>query len=241
MECFDIQKLLCDGSLKWIDLSHELCENCPTWEGDCGFSLKEHLIDCENGSFSIQELWMRNGTGTHMDAPAHMISHGATISELPLPQLIAPLFVIDVSKEANENYTVPLEKITQFEQEHHNDWKDSFVIFYTGWSQLWHDKEKYRNNLKFPSVNPQVAEYLVNSGIVGIGIDTLSPDRLDSNFGVHKCVLDRGKYLIENITQAEQLPSTSAIIFAFPLKILKGTEAPLRLIAAVPQRRFPKI
>jgi len=74
---------------------------------------------------------------------------------------------------------------------------------------------------------------LLERSIAGIGIDTLSCDRGDQGFPVHRVILGAGKYLVENIANAKELPPTGGRILVLPLKLKHGTEAPVRLVAFV--------
>lgn len=58
---------------------------------------------------------MNEGMGTHIDAPAHCIAEGRTITDLDVNELIAPCVVIDISKQARETYVVSLLDVTNFE------------------------------------------------------------------------------------------------------------------------------
>lgn len=112
------------------------------------------------------------------------------------------------------------------------------MLFFTGWSRFWSDKQKYRNpdadNLPiFPSLDPKVANYLLEKDIIGIGIDTLSPDRGDSEFLVHSLLLGARKIIIENIANLDAVSACGAYIGVFPLKIKNATESPVRMVAWV--------
>jgi kynurenine formamidase len=48
---------------------------------------------------------------------------------------------------------------------------------------------------------------------------------------VHQAILGSGKYLVENIANARELPPIGAKILVLPLKIREGAEAPVRLVA----------
>lgn len=72
---------------------------------------------------------------------------------------------------------------------------------------------------------------------MGLGIDTLSPDRPGAGYPVHQLFLGAGKYLIENVANAVKLPAVGSYILALPLKLLQGTEAPLRLVALINKER----
>jgi kynurenine formamidase len=110
---------------------------------------------------------------------------------------------------------------------------DSVGFFYDclyGWDSVLNVPEKYRNNHVFPSISKEAASLLLERQIVGVGIDTLSPDRPEDGFPVHHLILEADKYIIENIANASKLPPVGAYTFALPLKIQGGTEAPLRLV-----------
>lgn len=228
-----LTKILSPKIFEWIDLTHEISENIPTWSGDCGFKhanilkYEDCTTDCK---FLVQRVDMLAGVGTHIDAPAHCFPQGKTVRDLPLETLISPCVVVDVSQEAYEDYCIDIDVINNFEKQHGKIWENTFVIFYTGWDRFWNQPGKYRNNYKFPSVSKEVAEYLVSQNIAGVGIDTLSPDRPESGYPVHQIILGAGKYIVENIANASMLPITGSHIFVMPIQISKGTEAPISLL-----------
>lgn len=221
---------------KLIDLTHALTPEIPQWNMGCGFrsDIVLDYADCKiKTKFRLHKLILSAGIGTHMDAPAHCIPGANTIDAIPLNELFVPCRMIDVSSKADENYQISVDDVNQFEKIHGHIEAGSFIIFRTGWEKHWHHPEKYRNNLIFPSVSGDVAKYLLSKQIVGIGTDTLSPDRSDSDFPVHQLLLEAGKYIIENVANAGQLPPKGANIIALPIKIKEGTEAPIRLIAVI--------
>lgn len=223
-----------------IDLTHPLNSQMPTWGGSCGF---QHSIKCDHDEctttpkFRTFTVEMKAGVGTHMDAPIHCFSDGISIAEIPLKELVAPLFVLDVSAKADFKYQISAQDILDFEEVHGIIPSHSLVVGYTGWSRYWNTPEKYRNadelgQLHFPSMSKDAAQLLLKRGIAGIGVDTLSPDiGMDGLYPVHEIFLGSGKYIIENIANAHLLPPKGALAIAAPLKIENGTEAPIRLIA----------
>ncbi|HRE32232.1 MAG TPA: cyclase family protein, partial [Candidatus Berkiella sp.] len=217
-----------------IDLTHSLNSSIPTWSGHCGFShqsILEHNPSLPY-SFRTRSIQMEEGIGTHLDAPLHLIVDGRDVASLKLEELIAPAVIIDVSDESHEHYRVQPETILLFEKQHGKIMPDSLVIIYTGWSQYWLTPSQYHNNHRFPSVSAATAELLVNERqIIGLGIDTLSPDcPVNDEYPVHKIVLSANKYIIENVANANLLPATGSYVFALPVKIARGSEAPIRLI-----------
>lgn len=220
-----------------IDLTHTLDESIPTWVGDCGFKIKTTLdyTECENQvKFRTQDLMLHAGIGTHMDAPAHCIPGGATIDTLSLQQLIAPCIIIDISDRAHERYSLSTEDIHRFEKMHCPITAGDMVMVRTGWEKFWHQPQQYHNQHLFPSVSAEAAQLLLNRGVVGLGIDTLSPDRMEDDFVVHQLFLSAGCIIIENVANLAHLPPQGSLILGLPIKIKGGTEAPIRLIGLIP-------
>lgn len=221
-----------------IDLTHSISSDIPHWNTDCGFQSQIILDydDCpDTVKFRVQKMTMYSGIGTHIDAPIHCIQHGKSVSDIPLENLIAPCVVINVSNKTNENYSVIHDDITHFENQHGLIASGTFAIIQTEWGKYWDTPNKYRNNLVFPSLSKDAGQLLLDRQVVGIGIDTLSPDRAEEGFPIHQLMLGAGKYIIENVANAHLLPPTGAYVIALPIKIQGGTEAPVRLIGIIDQ------
>lgn len=224
---------------RFVDLTHALTSQAPSWGGRCGF---EHVIahDYEPSTsavkFRTHKITMQAGMGTHIDAPLHCFADGLSTAELPLESLIVPSVVIDISAKAHESYTLSREDVAAFEAKHGEIAPGCLAIVYTGWDQFWLTPQ-YRNELTFPSISADAAALLLKKGIVGLGIDTLSPDSPESGFPVHKLVLGAGKYIIENVANAAKIPATGAYILALPIKLQDSTEAPIRLVGIVANNR----
>jgi kynurenine formamidase len=221
---------------KIIDLTHTLDETIPSWSGSCGFQaeIKLDYADCpDEVKFRVQQIKMHAGVGTHIDAPAHCVQDDLTVDQLSLSNLIASTVVIDVSNLSHGRYSVTVKDIEGFEKSYGTIQPNSFVIIKTGWEQFWNEPQKYRNNHFFPSVSKAAAEFLLKRQIVGVGIDTLSPDRPEDGYPVHALLLGAGKYIIENVANLTELPPVGCFTLALPIKIKGATEAPIRLIGLI--------
>ena len=218
--------------LTLIDLTHTLNSAIPSWNGSCGFqhTIRDDYDPSALYKFRTYDIHMQAGMGTHIDAPAHCIPGGRCINDLDLHELIAPCLVINVSNQMHERYSLSVGDIESFETQYGIIPPKCFVIVYTGWEQYWTTPKKYRNNHIFPSVSKEAAHLLLDRHIVGLGIDTLSPDRPEDNFPVHQLILNADKYIVENVANALKLPVVGAYTLACPLKIQGGTESPLRLV-----------
>jgi kynurenine formamidase len=225
-------------SFKMYDLTHALAGGMPTWTGDCGFvhSLVGDLgssSDASGPQIFVHRIAMDAGIGTHMDAPAHFFRGGKSIVDLKLEELITFSVVINVSDQMGENFILGVEHIRNWERRFNEIASNSLIIICTGWGKYFGLGDRYRNNLQFPSIGEDAADYLLSKNPNGIGIDTLSPDLPDTEYPVHRLFLGAGKYILENVANAHLLPAVGAYIIALPLKIADGTEAPVRLIGLV--------
>lgn len=229
-----LQKIFNLNDFQFIDMTHTLSADVPHWGLDVGFKYNarniQNVESASNVKFRVQRLEMSSGIGTHMDAPAHCYENATAIADIPLSSLITACKVIDVAHKAHDTYSVSEEDILAFEMIYGAIPSNNFVIIYTGWDKRWTQPEKYRNEKIFPHLSIEAARLLLERNIVGLGIDTLSPDAFGSDFPVHRLMLGAGKYIIENVANADQLHPTESFVFALPIKIQDGTEAPMRLI-----------
>lgn len=225
------------SQFKLIDLTHPLSSTMPSWNGSCGFSLE--IKKDYDKLFRVQQIKMHAGIGTHMDAPSHRFAGGLSIDEIPLEQLITPICLIDVSRVAGADYEVSVEDVKEYEKRHGLIPQNALVVAYTGWSRFWTNTAAYRNvdtdgNMHFPAFSAESAELLLKRDIAGIAIDTLSPDCSDADFKVHKLILGKGKYIIENLANGSQILPRGSYAISLPLRAHGATEAPVRIICLIP-------
>lgn len=217
-----------------FDLTYDLEEDIPTWGGSCGFSYVNKKDHAEHG-LRAQSIRMHGGIGTHIDAPLHFVPDGQDVSSIPIQDLMAPTYIIDVRPKVHPDYQITVDDVKAFEKHHGPISQGGFVIGQTGWGQYW-KTDKFRNAdsegvMHFPTFSSEAAEYLMEKRVLGIGIDTLSPDPDGSDFPVHKIILVEGKYIVENLKLPNNLPSVGLQVMIFPLKGKGLAEAPVRCIA----------
>jgi kynurenine formamidase len=221
---------------RFIDLTHPLDEKAPTWNGSCGFR-HEVKMDYDQG-LRVLSYKCHAGIGTHLDAPSHFIPGGKNIADIPIETLIVPCCVSDLSSRCSEDLVVQESDIILFEKTYGALPKGCLFFVYTGWSQYWGVSERYRNVdnnglMHFPTYSSQAAQYLLRKEVVGIGIDTFSPDSQGSQFPVHHAILGAGKYIVENVANLDQMPPIGGYVINLPLNICLGTESPVRIIGIV--------
>ena len=68
--------------MKPVDLSYPLETGMPVWPGDPAVSL-ETVCTAETDGCRITRLTLGSHTGTHLDAPCHVLPGGSSLDELP--------------------------------------------------------------------------------------------------------------------------------------------------------------
>ena len=81
--------------IKIIDLTHDIKENMPVFPGTEQPFLKQANTIKKDG-FKETLITMVSHTGTHIDAPAHMLLKGLHLDELPIEHFIGKALKIDI-------------------------------------------------------------------------------------------------------------------------------------------------
>ena len=235
---------------RMVDLSHSFNVQTIYWPTSTErFTLKQNAFGPTPGGwfYAANSLSTPEHGGTHLDAPIHFAANRQFADQIPLERLIAPAVVIDVSAAAarDRDYRLTSADVQRFEREHGRIPAGSIVLLRTGWSKRWPDKKTYlgddtpgdASHLHFPSFGAEAATMLVTERRVGaLGADVASIDYgPSSDFVVHRIALDANVPGFENLTNLDQLPATGAVVIALPMKIERGSGAPLRAVALVPR------
>ncbi len=158
-------------------------------------------------------LSLDNHTGTHLDAPLHMISGGATIDTIPLEQLIGIARVLDL--------THIQESIGRADLEPFALQKDEWILMKTKNSL----SEQF--DFEFVYLNESGAQYVKEIGIKGIGTDGLGIERAQPSYVTHKTLLSHHIYIVEGLRLKEVQPGNYFLVVA-PLKLMGIDAAPAR-------------
>jgi len=80
--------------IKIIDITRELNESVIVYEGDPQVMI-ERFYTVEGNGFAVTKLSMGSHSGTHIDAPSHVVEGGKDVSDLPLSALMGECVVVD--------------------------------------------------------------------------------------------------------------------------------------------------
>ena len=211
--------------MQLIDLTHTVSPNMPSYPGTEPPIFKTGCSIDEIG-FLEKKITLYSHTGTHMDAPAHLIKGSKSLDELPIDHFYGNAFLLDFANIKNQRIEIK-------ELEPHRDIikQVEFLLIHTGWSRYW-GTEKYFSNYLIFSI--EAAEWLNGFGLKGVGLDTISADEADTqDYLVHKAFLRNNTVIIENLTNLEKLPCNKFNFSCFPLKFEDADGSPVRAVAFI--------
>jgi len=210
--------------LEFVDLSHFIHSNMPVFPGTPEARV-EILADIADDGFREKILALTSHTGTHLDAPAHVLESGKTLDDYPVSAFFGSAVTIDLSRLNNPE--IPAQVIP----ERFNETSVDFVLFYTGWAEKWGSEEYFQSA---PYFNEELAQRLSVLGLKGVGIDAPSVDALDSeSLPVHRILLRNDLVILENLCCLEKTSGKGYHLAVFPLKIQRADGAPVRAVAII--------
>lgn len=209
--------------VKVTDLTHLIDSDMPVFPGT-EHPIFERANTLDKDGFREAKITMYSHTGTHVDAPAHMLSDGRFLDNLEIEHFIGNATILDYSEEKIK--LINLDRLKPYEEKIKNV---EFVIIKTGWSKYWGDSKYYEG---FPSLSEESAKWLSGFDLKGIGIDAISIDDIKSStFAVHKILLQKEIIIIENLSNLDSISEKYFILSIMPLKNKDSDGSPVRAIA----------
>jgi arylformamidase len=202
------------------DISVPIRNRMHVWPTDPDVRLQTTRHSSGDGSHEVAVTAIRFGshTGTHVDAPSHMIGDAATLSEIPLESLVGPARVVEI----------PAAKSISRESLQALDWRNvQRVLFRTVNSGHWSLPAFHRD---FVYLEPDAARLLVERGVRLVGIDYLSIDAFTSvDHATHFVLLSESVVVLEGLDLSD-VPAGDYQLVALPLKLDGADGAPVRAI-----------
>jgi kynurenine formamidase len=209
-----------------IDLSHTLQNGMPVFPGDAPPEFQKSMTH-ENDGAQVIRMDIATHHGTHLDCPLHFVAGGESTESSGIEHFFGNAYLADCSGfKAGE--IMPASHFESLDVYWNNI---KWIVIYTGWYKHWGNKKYFDH---FPVLSKNAAEFLVEKGIQGIGLDVISIDAIDSvEYPVHKITLGNGLFIIENLTNLNSIPQQYFRLAAFPLKIQDGDGSPVRAVAVL--------
>jgi kynurenine formamidase len=221
------------------DLTHTYGPDFPTYFGAPGISTEQNFNFADNG-FNLMTLTVNEHTGTHIDAPLHFSADGASVDEIPVGDLVAPLCVVDIAARAAEDADAQLtpDDLRAWIATHGPIPEGACVALHSGWAaKVGSDAFRGFDGEKqhYPGFHVEAAQMLIEeTGARSIASDTLSLDHGPSaDFATHYAWLPTGRFGIENLAGLDRVPASGATIVIGAPKHRGGTGGPARIFALV--------
>jgi arylformamidase len=209
--------------MKITDLTHIIDSDMPVFPGTKP-PIFERANTLEKDGFREAKITMYSHTGTHIDAPAHMLGNGPYLDNFNIDHFIGNATILGFSNEKIE--LIDVDRLKVYEKKIN---KVEFIIIKTGWSKFWGKKTYYED---FPSLSEASSEWLSEFHLKGIGIDAISIDDIKSTtFAVHKILMPKDIIIIENLTNLDSISNEYFILSIMPLKNKDADGSPVRAIA----------
>ena len=242
------------GSVEVIDLSAPLQGSTPTLQLPPQFG--------QTAAFELEEIsryddrgpaWYWNNfrtgehTGTHFDAPVHWVTgkDKADVASVPPSALVAPAAVLDCTAQvaADPDFLLTVEHVRAWTDEHGPLPAGGWLLVRTGWDVRSASQDDYlnadENGPHTPGLSPDCARWLAEeSPVIGLGVETVGTDAgaaagFEPMFPCHTLMHGAGKYGLTQLQNLARLPAQGTVLITAPLKIVRGSGSPARVLALV--------
>jgi arylformamidase len=231
--------------MRIVDLSMtvEECDSAPFAKEESYFKLKP-IVRWEERGFVSNMVEMTVHAGTHIDSPHHFFRDRPGIAELPVEAMIGEAIVLDLTFKGTPRSAITPEDLDRAERalaEQGISIPPGAMLFLrTDWPK-GHNTMDPRWWDESPYLTRAAAEWLVARRPSVLGFDFAQEEKgtdyeraeeiLTSGMRVHRTLLPRITFQIENLINLDQIPSRVRVI-ALPAK-WKTESAPARVIALV--------
>ena len=227
--------------MEHVDLSHPLEPGPPAYPGDPPVEIEPHAAYDADG-YRVARLSVGSHSGTHVDAPAHLLADGPTLDDYPVDT-----FAFDTLRVSIPDPD-PRERITRSAVLDFLDDTDlrnvesalqdvDLLAVHTGWDDHWGTDEYLDHPYLAPDLARWLADHECHVGVDAISVDPTPtqravPDEPDG-FPAHRTLLGADRVIVENLTGLSAVPERFSLL-AFSLSIPDADGAPVRAVAQVP-------
>jgi len=216
-------------SMRFVDVSHSVEHGMLTYPGLPGPLISDFLSRdvsrasySEGTEFQIGKIEMIANAGTYVDSPFYRFAEGKDLAELPLTSL-AYLDCVVVRPMPGASRAIGA-----------GDFADcgvngKAVLVATGWDRHWRTPQYFHGH---PFLTKDAADFLVNSGAVLVGIDSLNIDDTgDGAQPVHTTLLGADVPIVEHLCRLDRIPEGPSRFTAVPVKVGGFGSFPVRAFA----------
>jgi arylformamidase len=206
----------------WIDVTTPLdMATTPVYPGDTRLKFEFVRSFTAGDKVTLSSYLMTAHAGTHVDAPLHFVSKGASIDQTPLKTLMGQARVIDCTPDALAIDVAELGK---------HDWHGAKrLLFRTRNSRnSWMVDPNFHQD--FTYIAPDAAQLMADSGVELIGIDYLSAEKFGATEArTHQILLGRSIPIIEGL-DLRSIRAGEYDLIVLPLRVVGHEAAPARAL-----------
>jgi kynurenine formamidase len=222
-----------------VDLTQPLGPETVLWPGSAAFAVERESDYDADGAYA-RTLRLPEHSGTHLDAPAHFVRGAVTVEQIPVASLVRPAVVIDARglSGGDPRFVLRASDVEADEERHGRIETGAAVLVCFGWDAHVADAARYvgaADELAFPGLAEDAARLLVDRGVAGVGVDTISVDAGDAgDHPAHHVLLGAGAWQLEGLVALHRLPPRGAWLVAAALPVVDGSGSPARAFAVLP-------
>ena len=243
--------------LKLYELGHRWGYNSPTWPGYEDIKIERMTYHAKHGVMTQRIVTIMH-TGTHLNAPIHLVPGGAGVGELPMDLFFGTGVVVGIPKGEWELITVDDLKAAKPAIR-----RRDIVIINTGWHKKYADSQEYFGH--GPGLSGEAAAWLAARKVKLVGVDTAAVDhpmatsigphrngpqisyvlpRYREKFGrdaiddfpewnpAHRALLEKGIPTVENVGgDVDVVTGKRCTFHAYPWEWVEGDACVIRLVA----------
>lgn len=225
-----------------VDLSHVLSPAIATFDEEKPVRepVTPALTEGEVG-FRFNRWTFLEHTGTHLDAPGHVVGGGRLVPDIAPEELVVPAVVLDVRERAAQepDTVLTVDDVLDHERTHGPVPEGAAVLMLSGWSAKWEHGDAAVRNMDaegtwhFPGLGAQACAFLVEKrGVAGFGVDTLSTDPgMSTDFPAHEVIGRADRWGLECLTGLERVPARGATLVVGVMPGEDASGAPSRVLA----------
>lgn len=176
--------------MRVIDLTHPITNEIPVYFPWHPPTALEQTATYRDNRCEVRRLSIGTHTGTHIDAPSHVLEGHPTLDQYDPGLWYVNAQVLDFTPRESKK------EITKEEMKKKFMKKGAGVLVKTGWDVRFGKKDYYTT---YPAISNEAAEFLVEMEVPVLAADT--PFTLD----VHYILLKHGIPLITNVNNTAQL------------------------------------
>ncbi len=150
------------SELKFVELSHVWDKEVPSYPGQKDVQMIRGVKHAQHGVLAWK-ISTSMHTGTHLNAPIHLVQRGEDLAKLSLNKCFGNGTVLNIPKTSYQTITEEDLKTKDIKE-------GDIVVINTGWHHKYSDSLEYYG--ESPGLTKEAAEYLVSKKCKLVAIDT---------------------------------------------------------------------